>query len=499
MADNKFLTQLSHNLLEILDDEEYYDITIEVGNDPYVQTFRAHMVILNYRSPYLKRTLSTNKKKSDVNLTHIKLPNILPEIFQKILRYIYGGELSLKEYDTSDIVKILIAASELGLQELILHLQSFLINNETNWIEQNFNMIYKMSFKIGSFSELQNFCKELMFKQPEKIFNSSDFTSIPEKALISLIEQDNLEMSDVQIWNHVLKWGIAQNPELSSDLSSYSNDDYNILKKTLQQCIPLIKLQNLSSKEFLENIFPYKKILPEELYDDLLKIFLNIDFRPSTKETKETKKAEEVKETMEIEETKEIKEISSNKNIDSKIITNQHVELISKWIDRLENTDKLKNIYGFKLLLRGSRDGFSPEKFHKICNNESHTIAVIKVRKSNEILGGYNPIKWESRACTTSYSEYSKTEDSFIFSFKNKNDIKNHILSRVKDAKHAIDNYYMCGPSFGRYDLKIRGGNNRDFVQYASFCQQLSYEKQIRNTKDNFSVEEYEIFQIIDI
>jgi BTB/POZ domain len=80
------LTKLSQNLLEILNDEEYYDITIEVGNDPYVKVFRAHMVVLHYRSSYLRRILSTNKKKNDGTLVHIKLPNILPETFQIILR-----------------------------------------------------------------------------------------------------------------------------------------------------------------------------------------------------------------------------------------------------------------------------------------------------------------------------------------------------------------------------------------------------------------------------
>jgi len=82
--DNKLLLKLSENLLEILDDEEYYDIKIEVGKDPYVKVFRAHMVILYYCSPYLRRVLST--RSNDGNLAHIKLPNILPEIFQIILR-----------------------------------------------------------------------------------------------------------------------------------------------------------------------------------------------------------------------------------------------------------------------------------------------------------------------------------------------------------------------------------------------------------------------------
>ncbi|RIA79791.1 hypothetical protein C1645_41217 [Glomus cerebriforme] len=86
MDDSKLLPKLSQNLLEILNDKEYYDITIEVGNDSYVKIFYSHIVILYYRSPYLKRILSTNKKKNDGTLAHIKLPDILPEVFPIILR-----------------------------------------------------------------------------------------------------------------------------------------------------------------------------------------------------------------------------------------------------------------------------------------------------------------------------------------------------------------------------------------------------------------------------
>ena len=87
MAD-KLLTKLSENLLEILNDQEYYDITIEVGKDPYIKIFRSHIVILYYRSPYLRRILSTNKRKNNGNLMHIRLPNILPEVFHVILRFV---------------------------------------------------------------------------------------------------------------------------------------------------------------------------------------------------------------------------------------------------------------------------------------------------------------------------------------------------------------------------------------------------------------------------
>ena len=82
----QFFSKLSENYIELLKDDEYYDITIEVGEDPNVKIFRAHMNILCYRSPYLRRILASNKKKNDNVLAHIKLPNILPENFQIILR-----------------------------------------------------------------------------------------------------------------------------------------------------------------------------------------------------------------------------------------------------------------------------------------------------------------------------------------------------------------------------------------------------------------------------
>jgi hypothetical protein len=49
----QFLSKLSQNYIELLEDNEYCDITIEAGEDPNVKFFRAHMNILCCRSPYL--------------------------------------------------------------------------------------------------------------------------------------------------------------------------------------------------------------------------------------------------------------------------------------------------------------------------------------------------------------------------------------------------------------------------------------------------------------
>ncbi|GBC49110.2 BTB/POZ protein [Rhizophagus irregularis DAOM 181602=DAOM 197198] len=57
------------------------------------------MIILRIRSPFLRRALTSEKKNDSNNLTHIKLPNISPETFQIILKYLYGGIFSLHDKD----------------------------------------------------------------------------------------------------------------------------------------------------------------------------------------------------------------------------------------------------------------------------------------------------------------------------------------------------------------------------------------------------------------
>ena len=93
----------------------------------------------------------------------------------------------MEEYDTLDIIKILVTANELGLLELILHLQSFLIEKKANWIEQNFGLIYQTSFENDSFLELQKYCTDLISRELEKVFKSSNFSSIPENLFVSMI------------------------------------------------------------------------------------------------------------------------------------------------------------------------------------------------------------------------------------------------------------------------------------------------------------------------
>ncbi|CAB4431889.1 unnamed protein product [Rhizophagus irregularis] len=79
--------------------------------------------------------------------------------------------------------------------------------------------------------------------------------------------------------------------------------------------------------------------------------------------------------------------------IDSKLILFQQ---FSRRIDKMIINNKFDHLrelylpYKFQLLFRGSKDGFTPKKFHELCDDKHDTITFIKVKGTDEIFGGYN-------------------------------------------------------------------------------------------------------------
>ncbi|RHZ87179.1 hypothetical protein Glove_40g86 [Diversispora epigaea] len=89
---------------------------------------------------------------------------------------------------------------------------------------------------------------ELM--HPNLIFGSEDFVSLPESALVSILKRDNLKVDESNIWDYIIKWGIAQIPDLPIELKKWSDDNFLTLKITLQQCLPHIRYFHISNALF---------------------------------------------------------------------------------------------------------------------------------------------------------------------------------------------------------------------------------------------------------
>ncbi|RHZ45953.1 hypothetical protein Glove_641g7 [Diversispora epigaea] len=474
----KFLEKLSHDFLKLLKDEEEYNVSIEVGQEQNKKTFTAHSVVLRYRSSYFNKELTNNNTKT------IAKPNISAQIFEIILKYIYGGIIDTESMDTKIMFKLMIAANELELEELSEKLENHLIESKASWLKIHFSFIFHSIFKYNKFKNLEKFCNDIIVKHPIIIFESTEFTSLHESALVSILKRDELQMKESEIWNYIIKWGTAQNPTLPENLEEWSHENFITLKTTVQQCLPLIRYFHISSSDVMDKVKPYNKILDQQLWNDLKQHLLypdrqikSIILPPRLILTQQL--PTRVNETF------------------STIINEEHTAVISSWIDYQPTSYSLtNNPYELQLILRGSKDGFAPRTFWDICDGHANTIVITKVEGTNEIIGGFNPFAWnKTKDC------WVKTNKSFIFSFKD-GSTQNSILSRVKYENYALSysryrNKY--GPYFGDCEFMM-ASNVSNFTQdKMSWCSGTNYyyEKSIRTTDGTFSIKDYEVFKVV--
>ncbi|RHZ89662.1 hypothetical protein Glove_13g215 [Diversispora epigaea] len=462
-----FYENLSSDFIKLLENGDEHNVIIEVGESFIMQPFEVHSTVLCYRCPYLYDEFKKSTISNDDNIKIIQKPQISAKIFDIIIKYIYGATVDLENVETSVIFDLLMTANQFQLVELTARLQTFLIENQSSWLKSNFSKIYNSSFRI-QFKALQNYYNDIIAKHPNLIFESNDFNTLPEATLVSIIQRNDLQLEESKIWDYIIQWGISQNKTLSSNADG---KDFQILKNTLQQCLPHIRYFQISNENIMEKVFPYRQILDENLWADILKHSMSLTVTSTILPPREIF----------------ITNCGYTFQITSPIINIEQATEIASWIDRKDITYEINNNpYEFKLLLRGSRDGFESNVFRNLCDRKKNVVIVAKVKDTDEIIGGYNPIGWDSYLDNPN-SQYSKTKDSFIFSLKNGN-IKNSILSRVKDSSKAIYNHFPA--TFFGNDLHM----NRNQTLYNCFVD--GYKKLIRKQTSSFSIDDYEVFQI---
>ncbi len=80
--------------------------------------------------------------------------------------------------------------------------------------------------------------------------------------------------------------------------------------------------------------------------------------------------------------------------------------------------NKLNELVGaeheWKLLYRGTRDGFTAVQFHARCDGKGETLSVVQSSTGN-VFGGFSPLPWATKG---GYF-FDKSQRTFIFSLKN--------------------------------------------------------------------------------
>ncbi|KAG9300204.1 hypothetical protein G9A89_002650 [Geosiphon pyriformis] len=401
-------------------------------------------------------------RKSTINFTTGNLWIFLEGKHKQVgSTYKYGGKISLEEHGILTILELLVAADELILKNLINYLEDYLIEYHAKQLVENFASLHETLFMHDSFKKLQGFCTQIAVRRPAIIFRSRDFISLNKSFLSSILSQNDLIMEESQIWEKVVEWGVAKlgsNIDIK-EISNWTDENFEAFKEIIEEFLPLIRFFHISSVDFYYKVKPFEKILPETLYEDLLHHYLVPGSHQMSVDAQTLR--------------------CSRLNVDSKLL-------------RLHNTKILlsKTNLNMILLLRGSRDGFSPADFHRLCDNKGATVSVIKVKGTGQLIGGYTQASWDSS------NEYLDGTGSFIFSLDGKAEDAKLSKSVSDNGPYGASNR---GPEFGEFSIVMK---SEDFQNRPGcFCaKDTHYEHTIMPNSENeqvdFFVEEYEVFRI---
>jgi hypothetical protein len=347
------------------------------------------------------------------------------------------------------------AVDELNIQTLVTCIQKHLINDK-EFLQQNFIEILQMVYHNELFTDLLIYC----FDEIEILFNSDKIFNIEASLLEFLLKQDDLNLDEIEVWEGLVKWGLAQDQELDQDISKWNKDNINLFKKILHNFIPLIRFYVIPHDDYVKKVKPYEEILSKELRDDVLKFHLEPEYKPTLN-------------------------FLPRRFVDSTIVNRKHITIFINWIGRRDkDTDHDKISYKFNLLFRASKDGNTAETFHAKCDNKGATLVVVRINNSEQIVGGYNPLCWDSS------NSGKSTRDSFIFSFENKNDLKTSKVVYSYGGLYSIYCGSINGPVFGYNDLFVNYNQPDVWYSYSR-----SYPK--LNLPRNMNVDDYEVFQVI--
>ncbi|EXX71011.1 hypothetical protein GLOIN_2v1874218 [Rhizophagus irregularis DAOM 181602=DAOM 197198] len=463
---SKFLAELSNDYEKLFETEIGYDVVIYAGEEPNVKEIHAHSSILCIRSKYFCTAFSNEWAEKKDGKFILRKPNISSHLFNIILRFIYCGNIELKNLQGPDVLKLLIAVDELGVQQLISHIQEYLIEHQTEFLYQNPTGILEVVYQHETFTDLWNFCLETICEEPEILFDSDKFFNLKVPLLELLLKRDDLNMKEIEVWKGLLKWCLFQQ-NMENNPTKWSTDDITKIERLIHRFIPLIRFYDIEPKDFFYKVYIYKEILPKELINDLLEFHIVPNIKLKTNIAPSRKPILKFK-------------------IDSTLVQSNHIPLFISWIVKKDFSHyNNRNIpYDFKLLYHSNRDGFNAESFHQNCDNKGATIWVAKIQGSTQLIGGYNPLDWDGNGV------WKSTTDSFMFNFTDGKNISTAKLGYVKYPNNAIYCSNSQGPQMGYFYCK-------DNSKWSTYANNTICYPDIGIPTSEFPVDYFEVFQVV--
>ena len=191
-------------------------------------------------------------------------------------------------------------------------------------------------------------------------------------------------------------------------------------------------------------------------------------------------------------------------SIDTKILTDaEQVKLLEMVYNHLDNNKYPRNEW--KLLFRGSRDGYHRNNFYSKCDNKSDTICIIQSPEGN-VFGGFTSLKW-IKVGSSGRSGHEYDELAFVYHLRRKGHVNEEVFpviqlptqmqgfSPLNGRYYAIQQDPYGYLSFGGYGTAFFMTSTSCRASYG-VCQAYNLGKGQLNDQQYFDPIELEVFQI---
>ncbi|CAB4399858.1 unnamed protein product [Rhizophagus irregularis] len=485
-----------------------YDVIFILDQKPNVKKMFGHSFILKVRSFYFKTVFQCTNKNYELvkNCYQFTFPEYSFEIFDTILKIIYGNEINVSTMDSEFLLNLLEASDRFKLFDKVDYLQSYLIEVRSSWIYDNIFKLIPTAFENDNFHQLKSFVIDLICKDTKWFLSLKQFNDLPENQLIKFLQINDLSIEEFHVWNAVLSWSFKRNADLNEKkVIQWSDKEIDRFKTTLKPFIPFIRFFQISSIKYWDYIHEFDKVLPEGLVNEILEYYFKSSLPVNYS----------------------LLPLRNVRMIDSDIISSEQAEIISLWIGN-KNPEKLMGLewdFKFNLLYSTRKYGYSIKKFHEYCDNKGATIVLVKTEITDEIIGGYNPISWgnDSNIESVDSPRYLPDDDelmdmeennntsnndtyAFLFFF-NKNGKNKMGKIHSSDISYFIHNCNDCGPCFGTTDLWItpkEAHSDEHNIAYQplsnfGYHRKDCYDIELREEPGGFQIVDYEVFQVVHV
>ena len=117
-------------------------------------------------------------------------------------RFLYTCKIEIENYSGAEVLELLTAADEFGIELLYEYVMKYFIENYDNYIKENPVKILQLIYSNENFNELKNIYLEKFCEYSEKLFESSEFESLEKQTLLEILKKDDFSV----ISENVLKW-----------------------------------------------------------------------------------------------------------------------------------------------------------------------------------------------------------------------------------------------------------------------------------------------------